>query len=883
MSKCASVLALVLVPMSVLASDAAASGPSETAAWKAGLATVVITPEQSMWMAGYAARTKPSEGKVHDLYGKALALEDAEGTRLVILTAELIGIPREIRDWMEREVGERYGLPPDGLLINVSHTHCGPELRAWRASQTWDLPDEQIDASRRYADDLRIKLVEVVGKALDSLAPAKLSYTHARAGFAMNRRFHTGQRWVIRPNPDGPVDHDVPVLRVTDAKDRVQAIVFGYACHNTTLSFYDFCGDYSGFAQRYIEEAQPGAEAIFMAGCGGDQNPTPRRTLEWAQRHGRALANAVEAALEAQPQEVSGPLGLALDEAMLELAEPPSLGELRKQAESGNKYESRHAKEVLDEIERTGQVDSSYPYLVHVVRFGGDLTVVGLAGEVVVDYSLRLKEELPGPVWVAGYCNDVFGYVPSKRVLEEGGYEAKGAVIYYSTTPTPFAPSVEEGIVAKVHELIGSVSPRASRSHLVARIHDSGFPLSHDTYNGMVTASDGSIYYVLSSESFKTGCQMYRYDPTGDEIEHVGDITDACGEKDARTIVQGKVHVNPVESDGKLYFATHVGYYSIIDGMEKIGVPPEGWKPYPGGHFLSYDMTTGEFEDLATAPHGEGILTMAMDTKRGRLYGITWPTGRFLRYDLAKHDLKDLGPISRQGENGKGEDYRTICRSITVDRHDGSAYYTVGDGDIFRYRYDRDAIEETEGEDMRKDYFGLYDPTSPGHMAYNWRQTVWYELERAIYGVHGNSGYLFRFDPGAGQVRIVERLTSLPSKRSGMFDQFSYGYLGFALGPDGRTLYYLTGGPVYVDGKRVSGKKTTAMGESKGIENLHLVTYDIPAGKYTDHGPIFFEDGRRPYYVNAIAVGKDGTVYTLSRVTGGEHPKTDLISIRGVR
>ena len=149
--------------------------------------------------------------------------------------------------------------------------------------------------------------------------------------------------------------------------------------------------------------------------------------------------------------------------------------------------------------------------------------------------------------------------------------------------------------------------------------------------------------------------------------------------------------------------------------------------------------------------------------------------------------------------------------------------------------------------------------------------------------MHGNSGYLFRFDPAAGQVRIVERLTSLPSKRSGMFDQFSYGYLGFALGPDGRTLYYLTGGPVYVDGKRVSGKKTTAMGASKGIENLHLVTYDIPAGEYTDHGPIFFEDGRRPYSVNAIAVGKDGTVYTLSRVTGGEHPKTDLNSIRGVR
>lgn len=414
---------------------------------------------------------------------------------------------------------------------------------------------------------------------------------------------------------------------------------------------------------------------------------------------------------------------------------------------------------------------------------------------------------------------------------------------------------------------------------LVARVHDSGFAQAHDTYNGMGTGSDGRIYYVLSSERFDIGARMYCYDPVADKIEFLGDITEACGEKDTQTIVQGKSHVNFVERDRKLYFATHVGYYSIIDGMEKIGIPPQGWKPYPGGHFLAYDMATGKFEDLARAPRGEGILTMTMDARRGRLYGITWPAGCFLRYDLTAKEPKDLGPISRMGENGKGEDYRTLCRSLVVDPRDGSVYYTVGDGDIFRYRYDRDAIEMVAGDDMRKDYFGLYDPTSAGHMAYNWRQTVWYEPGNAVYGVHGNSGYLFRFDPRGPEVQIVARITSLPSQRSGMFDQFSYGYLGFALGPDGKTLHYLAGGPVYIDGKRVAGKSKTAMGESKGIENLHLITYDIPAHKYTDHGPIFFKDGQRPYYVNSIAIGKDGTVYALSRVTNGNPPKTDLISI----
>ena len=420
----------------------------------------------------------------------------------------------------------------------------------------------------------------------------------------------------------------------------------------------------------------------------------------------------------------------------------------------------------------------------------------------------------------------------------------------------------------------------SAQAGLIARIHDSGFDLAHDTYNGMGAASDGRIYYVLSSESYEIGAQKFCYDPATDRIEHVGDVTEGCGEKGTRTIVQGKSHVTFAERAGKLYFATHVGWYSIIDGMEKIGIPPEGWKPYPGGHFLAYDMKSKKFEDLGKAPRGEGILTMTMDTQRGRLYGLTWPAGRFLRYDLAKKELKDLGPISREGENGKGEQYRTLCRSFVVDPHDGSVYYTVGDGEIFRYLYDRDAIEVVAGDDMRKDYLGLYDPTSAGHMAYNWRQTVWYEPEKAVYGVHGNSGYLFRFDPRGPEVQIVDRITSLPSQRSGMFDQFSYGYLGFTLGPDGKTLYYLTGGPIYVDGKRLAGKSKTAMGESKGLENLHLITYDIPARKYTDHGPIFYEDGRRPYYVNSIAVGKDGTVYCLARVTETKPPKTDLISIR---
>ena len=416
-------------------------------------------------------------------------------------------------------------------------------------------------------------------------------------------------------------------------------------------------------------------------------------------------------------------------------------------------------------------------------------------------------------------------------------------------------------------------------SSLVARTYNSGFEEAHDTYNGMLAASDGKIYYVLSSQSIDVGGQMFSFDPKTEKITHVGDLTEACGEKGLQAIVQGKSHVNFIESEGKLYFSTHIGYYSIIDGMEKMGIPPPGYKPYPGGHFLSYDLSSGNFKNLAIEPHGEGIITTNMDTGRGIIYGISWPTGYLLRYDLHSRQLTDLGPISGKGEDGAASDFRVLCRSIAIDPDIGRAYMTRSDGTILYCDNSENKVHEVTSDNLRKDYFGLYDPSSAGSMGYNWRQTTWYPSGKMIYGVHGNSGYLFSFNPANGRVEVLDRITSLPSQRSGMFDQFSYGYLGFTLGPDGQTIYYLTGGPIYENGKRVTGKSETNMGEAKGLEDLHLVTYHIPTGKYRDHGPVFYENGERPLYVNSIAVAGDGTVYTLARISENGKTRTDLVRI----
>ncbi len=415
---------------------------------------------------------------------------------------------------------------------------------------------------------------------------------------------------------------------------------------------------------------------------------------------------------------------------------------------------------------------------------------------------------------------------------------------------------------------------------MIAKTYFSGFEDAHETYNAISEASDGNIYYVLCSTRHDLGAQLYRYNPGTDKTEFLSDLSDALGEKKLKYISQGKSHTEFFEHDHKLYFATHVGYYEMIDGAQQLPVnPPGGYKLYPGGHFLYFDMKTGEIVDLAIVPDKGGILSMTMDKDRGHLYGITWPKGNFVHYDIKKKELKDLGQISSMGEFGKrGDDYRVLCRSILVNPEDGLVYYTTSDGDIFEYNPETtNRPQKMEEPNLRLDYFGQYDVKDAGTMGYNWRKICWYEKESKAYGVHGNSGYLFTFDPKSKKIEIVERITSEPSRKSGMFDQFSYGYLGFTIKDD--TIYYLTGAPIYKDGKRVAGVDKISMGAPKGLEHLHLVTYNIPNKEYKDFGPIFYENGSFPTYVNSIAVGNNNDVYTVARFVHDGKEIDDLVKI----
>lgn len=456
------VLSLILLAALVVRTSA------QSPQWQAAAAKVVITPTEPMYLAGFASREVPAEGTAMDLQAKSLAIEDDNGTRFVMVTLDLVEVTHQLRDAVAAAVTTRFGLPEKALLMNCSHTHCGPELRHTELEFMSFTDPLRKERCLRYNAWLTDRIVGIIGHALEHLTPATISQGHARCGFAMNRRLKsdrpTGDPYLNSPNPDGVVDHDVPVLAVRSVDGRLSAIVLGYACHNTSMNIKQWHGDYAGHAQQMIEDAHPGTIALFMMGCGGDQNAYPRFSPVFSMRHGQSLATAVEAAIDAKPKPVSGPLHIDWQTVRLDYESVPTTAQIERRLSTGEGYDTGHEKyqRAWDEKRlfaiNHGGLRDHYDYPIQIVRFGDDLTLVALSGETCVDYSLRLKREFTGPgrLWVAGYCNDILAYIPSKRVLHEGGYEAYRSLMYWSNPlhPEKFADTIEERIMGKVSEML---------------------------------------------------------------------------------------------------------------------------------------------------------------------------------------------------------------------------------------------------------------------------------------------------------------------------------------------------------------------------------------------------------------------------------------------
>lgn len=421
--------------------------------FKAGVGRAEITPGEPLMLGGYAARTEAFKTVGQRLFAKALALQDTNGQVTLLVTADTIGTPRWFNDRLAERVGSELKIPRERFLFACSHSHSTPAVYG-ALDNCYHMTPALIAAERRYTEEFLERAFAAARASLTNLEPVKLWVGFGEAHFARNRRQVSGGT-VFGMSTADIVDREVPVVRVDKVDGTVKALVFAYACHCTTLgASAEVSGDWAGYAQEHLEAAYPDAAALFITGCGADANPHPRGNTGLARQHGLALSGAVARVLNEPMTPVHGPIRAAF--ARVDLPHGPLPKKEYYESNLTNSVAGyvRHARQFLGKLERGEPIAASYPCPVQVWRFGEDFTLVGLGGEVVVDYSYRLRRELSGQrVYIAGYCNDVFGYVPSVRILNEGGYEADSNLIYYGL-PTRFAPETEDLLVRQVIALV---------------------------------------------------------------------------------------------------------------------------------------------------------------------------------------------------------------------------------------------------------------------------------------------------------------------------------------------------------------------------------------------------------------------------------------------
>ncbi len=425
-----------------------------------GAAVVDITPDYPIRMVGYESRKTESEGIVSRLKARALAIggdDDGEGGPAVVVAVDNCAVGSKVVEDVAARLNKQTKLQRDRFAVCSTHTHCAPALSSGLDFIFGDpLPPDQRLRIERYTRELTDAIEKAALMALAARAPASLAWGQGQVGFAANRRVLKDGRWVnFGVNPNGPVDHSVPVLRAIDAAGKVKAVLFGYACHCTTLGgeFNKICGEWAGYACDEIERQSPGAIALAIIGCGADANPEPRRNLDDAKQHGSAAGREVDRLVKSTLTPLSGRIQGRFRRIELPLESLPGRAKLDEQTKQRGAA-GFLARTLIARLDRGESLPTTVPYVVQTWCFGDDMAMVFLAGEVVVDYALRLKWEIDSErIWVAAYSNDVPCYIPSQRILSEGGYEADFSMIYYGH-PSRLAPATEDLIIQTVHALL---------------------------------------------------------------------------------------------------------------------------------------------------------------------------------------------------------------------------------------------------------------------------------------------------------------------------------------------------------------------------------------------------------------------------------------------
>lgn len=401
---------------------------------KVGLANATITPESPIWMTGFIARDEPSEGAYNDLEASALVFDNGI-ERIGVMALDLVGVDEFLLEPI-RQTAASLGIPPEAMLVNCSHTHCGPAVRKVRGS------------IRRFDEEylawLQDTLDHLLEEAVADLQEADLDYSIAPCTMGINRRRRSegGESAGMLPTPRRPIDMDVPVLRVLSPDAEVRAVVFSYACHPTTMGGSKLGTDYPGPARDVIREDIPGAVPIFLQGCGGDVKPrniSDRRfasgPIEAVYEIGHELGRAVQAALCGNPEPLGETLAASSETVQLPARDPMTEEEMQK-LQAGNRWEQKWAEAAREVIDEEGGLARVLPVQVQALNIGG-MAICGMGGEICSGNGLELKGRLDDVrLWTLGYSNLLRCYVASRGQHADGGYEVWRSFLY-SWTPRP--------------------------------------------------------------------------------------------------------------------------------------------------------------------------------------------------------------------------------------------------------------------------------------------------------------------------------------------------------------------------------------------------------------------------------------------------------------
>lgn len=487
---------LVLVTSLVFAAESSAA---DKLLRPVGVARVDITPEYPIRLHGFGGRRAESTEVRQKIWAKALAIGADDENPAILITTDNLGVPDGMITALGKRLQESVGLDPTRLSVTATHTHSAPMLVGVASTIFEEPPPEHLEHLRRYSKEFADKLYEVALAALKDRQPAKLSWGIGRAGFAINRR-----------TKGGPVDHDLPVLVVRNADDAIRAIYVNYACHCVTLGDNKISGDWAGYAQEHIERLHPGATALVSVGCGADSNPSSGVTgdkAEIASQQGVEIASAVDQVLDGKLHPVTGSLVTRYERISLKLARHPSREEFLERAKK-NDAVGNHARVQLARLDRGEPLATEISYPIQTWAFGDSLAMVFLPGEVVVDYSLRLKKELDGKrLWINAYANANPCYIPSERVLKEGGYEGGDAMTYYDL-PARLAPGMEQAIVEEVHRQLDT-------RFRAPELQDSSKPLTVEQSLAAFRAKPGMTVEVVAAEPLVASPVAIDFGPDG--------------------------------------------------------------------------------------------------------------------------------------------------------------------------------------------------------------------------------------------------------------------------------------------------------------------------------------------------------------------------------